>query len=170
MSRFRLAACLLLELSRCKRQKELDETLRNLPNDLVGIYDRFLKAILPQHFIYITGVLRWLVFSRQRLTLRQLADAVAFDFSDPAHHTYEPNGNVDTILDWLEGLVVRTVVFGGPSSEELHIALAHASVKDYLLSRQFTQKFGFDLNSGPSHTFIAQSCLGYLLHFADHPL
>ncbi|KAJ7193461.1 ankyrin repeat-containing domain protein [Mycena pura] len=171
---FRVAACLLLALSRSQWPKGLDETLRQFPNHLFGVYDRFLKAIIPEHFIYVVGVLRWLLFSRQRLTLRQLADAIAFDFSDPTHYIYVPNNdineNVTAILEWLQGLVALTVVFGGDSSGQLHIALAHASVKDYLLSPHFTQTFCFDLNLGPSHTFIAQSCLGYLIHFADHPL
>jgi hypothetical protein len=42
MSRFRLAACFLVELSRRIWADELDEALGNLPNDLFGIYDCFL--------------------------------------------------------------------------------------------------------------------------------
>ncbi|KAJ7845607.1 hypothetical protein B0H14DRAFT_3867996 [Mycena olivaceomarginata] len=166
---FRLAACLLVELSRCKRQNELEKTLENLPNDLFGIYDRFLEAIRPQDFVYVAGVLRWLVFANDRwfkCTLAEVADAVAFDFSNPAHYAYDPSvrtDNANAILEWLEGLV--TVHWRGPKKR---LVLAHASVQDYIMSKQFI--FGFDLRSGPSHTFIAQSCIGYLLHFADHPL
>ncbi|KAJ7319384.1 hypothetical protein DFH08DRAFT_1086266 [Mycena albidolilacea] len=165
---FRLAACLLLELSRCKRQNELDKTLANLPNDLFGIYDRFLETIREEDLIYVTGILRWLIFSAQNLNLVEIADAVAFDFSDPAYYTYDPSmreDNTNAILEWLEGL---TTVRDYDNRETL--VLAHASVQDYLLSGRFTAKFGYDIAQGPSHSFIARVCISYLLHFADHPL
>ncbi|KAJ7723733.1 hypothetical protein DFH07DRAFT_1067168 [Mycena maculata] len=84
---FRLAACLLLELSRCKRQNELNKMLENLPGDLFGIHDRFLEIVRPEDLVYVTGVLRWLIFSAQHLDLAEVADAVAFDFSDPTRYT-----------------------------------------------------------------------------------
>ncbi|KAJ7879081.1 ankyrin repeat-containing domain protein [Mycena olivaceomarginata] len=165
---FRLAACLLLELSRCKRQNELDKTLANLPNDLFGIYDRFLETIREEDLIYVTGILRWLIFSAQNLNLIEIADAVAFDFSDPACYTYDPSmreDNTNAIPEWLEGLTtVRDY------DNRKTIVLAHASVQDYLLSGRFTAKFGYDFAQGPSHSFIARACISYLLHFADHPL
>ncbi|KAJ6605278.1 hypothetical protein DFH09DRAFT_1269594 [Mycena vulgaris] len=150
---FRLAACLILEVSHCLWEDELDKTLDNLPNDLFGIYDRFLEGIRPDHLVHAEAVLRWLIFSRERLTLDQLADAIAFDFSDPTHYIYKPNrreGNTVTISKWFEGLVTITGGFVG---------LAHASVQDYLLSRQFTDKFGSDLSFTLSYTFIAQTLL-----------
>ncbi|KAF7333010.1 Protein kinase domain-containing protein [Mycena venus] len=164
---FRLAACLLFELSR-SRQHDLDETLANLPDDLNGIYDRFLQPIREKDLVPVAGVLRWLLFSAEPLTLAQLADAVALDFSDPPQCTYHPNrreDNADAILEWLEGLVTIRDDYRGS-----WIALAHASVQDYLLSEHFTHKYGFDLSAGPSHAFIGRSCIGYLLHFSDPPL
>ncbi|KAJ6586258.1 hypothetical protein DFH09DRAFT_1028501 [Mycena vulgaris] len=161
---FRMAACLIVEISHCSWEHELDKTLDNLPNDLFGIYDRFLQSIRPEHLPYAQAALRWLIFSGQKLTLAQLADAIAFDFSNPAHCIYEPSrreGNTVEIPRWLAGLAT----FTGYS-----VVLAHASVQDYLLSTWLTTKFGCDFSAGLSHTFIAQTCIGYLLHFADHPL
>ncbi|KAJ6603326.1 ankyrin repeat-containing domain protein [Mycena vulgaris] len=161
---FRLAACLLIELSRrWQDEKELDNILDNLPNDLFGIYNRFLEAIHPDDFVYVEGVLRWLIFSARSVTLEQLADAVAFDFTDPAGFIYVPGrreGNEVAILRWLEGLVTVN-----QSSE---VVLAHASVQDYILSRQFSVKFSRDISVGLSHTFIAQTCIGYMLHFSNN--
>ncbi|KAJ6559670.1 ankyrin repeat-containing domain protein [Mycena capillaripes] len=177
---FRLAACLLVELSRCRRYNELDQTLEGLPDDLFGVYDRFMEAIQPRDRVYATGVLRWLVFSTRSIFKEDhidgphiLADAIAFDFSNPRVYTYDPNlreGNAHAILEWLEGLVTvqtRQIRFWQSSS---HLVLAHSSVQNYILSKQFTDRFGFDLNSATSHTFITQSCIGYLLHFANNPL
>ncbi|KAJ7212343.1 ankyrin repeat-containing domain protein [Mycena rebaudengoi] len=167
---FRLAACLLVELSRCRRQTELDEKLNNLPNDLFGIYSRFLQPprIRSEDFIYVAGIFRWLLFSDRVDTTTDLADAISFDLCE-ARHTYVPSlrsDHANTVLEWLEGLVsVQT----GQDGKQ-HLQVAHASVKDYLLSPRFTEEFKCDLSSDSSHTFIAQSCLGYLLHFADNIL
>ncbi|KAJ7434124.1 ankyrin repeat-containing domain protein [Mycena galericulata] len=165
---FRLASSLLVELSRCKRQNELEQTLENLPNDLFGIYDRFLDRIRPEDLVYVTGILRWLVFSADTVSLEQLADAVAFDFSKEEHYIYDPSMRRDhseAIPEWFEGLAtVSHEIFNSS------LVLSHASVQDYIMSSHFTNKFGYDLNSGPSHTFIARSCISYRLHFAEHPL
>ncbi|KAJ6586253.1 hypothetical protein DFH09DRAFT_1274797 [Mycena vulgaris] len=161
---FRMAACLIVDISRCPWEDELDKTLDNLPDDLFGIYDRFLQGIRPEHILYAEAALRWLVFSRKPLALHELADAIAFDFSDPTQYIYKPSrreGNVVMIPRWLEGLV--TVNYD-------YVVLAHSSVQDYLLSTRFTSKFGWDFSAGLSHTFLARTCIGYLLYFADDAL
>ncbi|KAJ6570993.1 ankyrin repeat-containing domain protein [Mycena vulgaris] len=166
---FRLAACLLVELGRCQYQDELEETLDNLPDDLFGIYDRFLQPIRPKDFIYVRGALQWLIFSSEPLNLDQLADAISFDISKSEEFTYKPSrrpDNAAAILKWLEGLVVLKDYYG----ESWHVLLAHASVQDYALSERFTKSFGLDLSQGPSHTFIARTCISYLLHISAHPL
>ncbi|KAJ7458853.1 ankyrin repeat-containing domain protein [Mycena latifolia] len=161
---FRLAACLLLEISRrWTNVGELDKMLDMLPNDLFGIYDRFLEAVHPEDMVYATGVLRWIIFSSEEMTLSRLADAVGFDFSNPPQYVYEPHrreGNKVAILRWLEGLIIVN---------SSRVILAHASVQDYLLSKEFAHKFGHNLSTSISHTFIAQTCIHYFLHFSSHP-
>ena len=169
LSRFRLAACLLIALSHCDWEGDLEKTLNNLPNDLFGIYNRFLEPVTSEHWVYVEGIFRWFVFSVTPITPDQLADAVAFDFSDPTKYVYRPDrreGNIRAIPKWLEGLIVIKHDMWGKSS----VALAHASVQDYVLSKQFMAKFGRDLSAGLSHAFIARTCIHYLLHFTDHPL
>ncbi|KAJ7669097.1 hypothetical protein B0H17DRAFT_1183904 [Mycena rosella] len=87
---FRLAACLIVEISHCKWEEELDERLENLPNDLFGIYDRFLQAIRLDSFVYAEAALRWIMFSEDYQDLHELADAISFDFSDPTQYIYKP--------------------------------------------------------------------------------
>ncbi|KAJ6509822.1 ankyrin repeat-containing domain protein [Mycena vulgaris] len=155
---FRLAACLLVELFRCPYQDELEETLDNLPDDLFGIYDRFLQTIRPKDFIYVEAVLRWLLFSGAPFSLDMLADAISFDFSNSEEFIYKPSRRVDNagaILKWLEGLVVvNPTHYRGPC-----IVLAHASVQDYVRSARFTKNFGPDLSESLSHTFIARTSI-----------
>jgi hypothetical protein len=176
-TRFRLASCLLAELSRCKLKAQLNKTLENLPDTLSEVYDRFISALLPEDFDYADGnlpedyvyaeaALRWLMFSVRPLSLEELADALAFDFSDPAEYIYDPSRREDiasAIFSWLEGLAIRSTVDGKPA-----VTLAHASVHEYLISTHFTTKFRRDLGDRLSHTAIARTCISYLLYLADH--
>ncbi|KAF8210989.1 hypothetical protein K438DRAFT_2011412, partial [Mycena galopus ATCC 62051] len=173
---FRLATCLLIELHHCDWEGDWASALTALPPDLFGIYNRFLTqaADTPRRKVFIQAIFRWLMFSAKQLTLDELADAIAFqlddptfDFSDPAKSSYYPNrrqGNCG-IFKSLGGLIViEENLWDKPS-----IALAHSSVKDYILSTQFHQEFGMniDLTKQLSHRFITQTCLRYLLLFAD---
>ncbi|KAJ7436875.1 hypothetical protein B0H11DRAFT_635890 [Mycena galericulata] len=173
---FRLAACLLIELSCCPWENDWAETLTALPPDLFGIYNRFLTRATDtlKRTVFIQAIFRWLVFSARQVTSDELADAIAFhlddpkfDFSDPAKSIYHPNrrrGNSD-IFKLLEGLIM----IKNNGSDKPTITLAHSSVKDYILSLQFHQEFGsiIDVTKGVSHRFITQSCVRYLLLFAD---
>ncbi|KAJ7826677.1 hypothetical protein B0H14DRAFT_1244680 [Mycena olivaceomarginata] len=120
----------------------------------------------------IQAIFRWLVFSARQVTSDELADAIAFrlsdpefDFSDPSKSIYYPDrrrGNFDS-FKLLEGLIV----IKKDRSAKTSIALAHSSVKDYILSPQFREGFGGIITKEVSHKFIAQTCIRYLLLFAD---
>ncbi|KAF7358495.1 P-loop containing nucleoside triphosphate hydrolase protein [Mycena venus] len=173
---FRMAACLLIELRHCYFRDDVEETLRALPADLFGIYHRFLTQAKDsfKKTVFLEAIFRWLVFSAREITSNELADAIAFclddpafDFSDPDKSSYYPNrrwGN-SSIFKLLEGLIV----IKKNGSAKLSITLAHSSVKDYILSPYFQQEFGtiINLTKGISHKFIAQTCVRYLLLFAD---
>ncbi|KAJ6607607.1 ankyrin repeat-containing domain protein [Mycena sp. CBHHK59/15] len=174
---FRLAACLLVELSRCKVPSKLEKTLANLPGDLYGIYDRFLQQSSPEDFGYVKRLLLWLIFAARPVTLAELEDALAFEFSDTHPYTYDPDlrGNAVGFCEGLEGLVTYTVDYSGSTHDHFDsrssvVSLAHASVQDYILSERFSRTFKWDVRESVSHTIIAQTCISYLLHFSDHPL
>ncbi|KAJ7114699.1 ankyrin repeat-containing domain protein [Mycena epipterygia] len=178
---FRLAACLLQEISRSKLNPDLDTILATLPRDLFGIYSQLLKPISKADFVYVATVLRWLLCSARPITMIELKDALAFNFSNPQRHVFAPDkrGSYAVgVYRLLEGLVtVRVDRFDSTELRHLPtenqnavLSLAHASVADYILSDQFTAEHKYELREGCSHTFIAQSCVGYLLHFADYPL
>jgi hypothetical protein len=145
--------------------------LANLPNQLYGIYDRFLETFEGEDLVYLERILRWLLFSAEPISLPQLEDALAFDFSDPHLHVYDPakRGNKAIILcGFLEGLVIVAESLSTDDDMSKVASLAHASVADYLVSDKFATKAGCNLNSKHSHTFLAQSCVSYLLHFENH--
>ncbi|KAJ7288930.1 hypothetical protein C8J57DRAFT_1707200, partial [Mycena rebaudengoi] len=188
---FRLASCLLIELGHCDWEGDWDDILTALPPDLFGIYNRFLTRVTdtPKRTVFVQAIFRWLVFSARQLTLDELADAIAFrlddpafDFSNLAKSIYYPNrrqGN-SGIFKLLEGLIVIKNNDQEEPSDDLDdssindrdkpsISLAHSSVKDYILSQKFHQQFSsiIDLTMEISHKFITQTCVRYLLLFAD---
>ncbi|KAJ7855163.1 ankyrin repeat-containing domain protein [Mycena olivaceomarginata] len=168
---FRLAALLLIELREAFSLNP-DTILANFPGDLFGVYSRFLKRIQrPTTVFYVSAVLRWLAFSSRPVTMPQLEDALAFDFSRTSEFVYDPTRqgeNADRVCKMLEGMIVVKRNWWNSART---VSLAHASVEDYLQSEKFTQEYtAYDLRTGPSHRFLAQTCLGYLLQFADRPL
>ncbi|KAJ6460649.1 hypothetical protein C8R47DRAFT_120182 [Mycena vitilis] len=171
---FRMAACLLQELAR-KKIVDIDIILAMLPDDLFGIYTRFLRPVDEDDLVYVTRILRWVAFSAEPITPLELEDALAIDFFEPDGCMFKPEnkGRVDALWESLEGLVMvgpgTPTMFRGRIEPEV-VTLAHSSVNDYIMSQSFLDKFKHDLTEPPSHTFLSQSCVTYLLHFEDNPL
>ncbi|KAJ7638019.1 ankyrin repeat-containing domain protein [Mycena polygramma] len=176
----RMAACLLQELARKKIDTNINKILAKLPNDLFGIYSRFLQSIDEDDFVYVAALLRWLAFSSRPVTLLELDDALAINLSEPDRWVFEPEnrGRGDNVCGLLEGLVaVGPVSKSGSDSagqdsedQERLVTLAHSSVSDYIVSKQFSEEYKHDLREAPSHTVLVQSCVAYLLHFEHNPL
>ncbi|KAJ7466547.1 hypothetical protein FB451DRAFT_1561205 [Mycena latifolia] len=161
---FRLAACLLIELSHRKTVRDSDTILANLPSDLFEIYDRFLQPIHADDWPAVGILLRWLLFSAARITLPKLEDALAFDFR-PREHVFQPakrDNYANLVCELLEGLVTVGEAPSTGNEAPAVVALAHASVADYLMSRTFVEKHECDLSSGISHSFLAQSYIGVI--------
>ncbi|KAJ7658318.1 ankyrin repeat-containing domain protein [Mycena polygramma] len=171
---FRMAACLLQELTRKRLgvDANIDKILAKLPNDLFGIYTRFLQPIDEDDLVYVAALLRWLAFSARPVTLCQLDDALAINFSEPDQWVFEPEnrGRVDVVCGLLEGLVTVLPATPTSSQHQARLSLAHSSVNDYIVSEKFLEQYKEDLKEAHSHTFLAQSCVTYLLHFENNPL
>ncbi|KAJ7608285.1 ankyrin repeat-containing domain protein [Mycena polygramma] len=173
---FRMAACLLQELARKKIVTDIDKILAKLPSDLFGIYSRFLQPIDEDDFVYVASLLRWVAFSAEPITLLELEDALAIDFFEPDQCMFEPEnkGRVEALWESLEGLVIvgpRTSKSRFRREKEPEVVtLAHSSVNDYIMSKKFLDEYKHNLGEAPSHTFLAQSCVAYLIHFENNPL
>jgi ankyrin repeat protein len=166
-----LAALLLIEL-REAFGLNLDTILAGFPGDLFGVYSRFLKRVQrPTTVFYVSAVLRWLAFSSDPVTMPELEDALAFDFSRTSEFVYDPTRrgeNADRVCKMLEGMIVVKKNWWNSTRT---VSFAHASVEDYLRSEKFTQEYtAYELRTGPSHRFLAQTCLCYLLQFANRSL
>ncbi|KAF7365653.1 Ankyrin repeat-containing domain protein [Mycena venus] len=181
---FRLAYCLLEQLKECVRLYDLQEALDSLPDNLHDLYARSLRSIPKKHLSDVQRLLHWLVFSEWPLTLAELEDTIAFDFSNSEHYAFDPHRRPKRgiFVKWLSGLVSIESAWqksildsDGFYRGECTVSLAHSSVQDYLLLDQ--EKHPSSCNSCPihvteeaAHRLMTQICVCYLLHFADHPL
>ncbi|KAJ7346966.1 ankyrin repeat-containing domain protein [Mycena albidolilacea] len=177
---FRLAYCLLEQVKECARSDELQSTLDTLPDNLHDIYARSLKSVPGKNLPDVERLLHWLAFSHKPLTVAQLEDTIAFDFSDPERYTFDPRRRPKrgVFIKWLSVLVSVTIrskdsvldadgVYRGDAT----VGLAHSSVQDYLQQHPtWCNSCPIHVREDMAHKLMAQTCVCHLLHFTDHPL
>ncbi|KAI9838432.1 MAG: hypothetical protein M1837_002487 [Sclerophora amabilis] len=159
---FRWVVCQLDILRSCLSSSALKKALKSLPKTLDETYDRILISIDEDYQRQAHIALQWLAFSGRPLSLDEVAEAVAVNpeqtsFADE-DRLYDPHD----ILTFCSSLVTL--------SHDKNLHLAHASVKDYLISER--------IHNGPASIFathrasadrtIAEICVVYLLSF-DRP-
>ncbi|KAF8223818.1 hypothetical protein L208DRAFT_1211387, partial [Tricholoma matsutake] len=149
---FRWVAMQLDALNDCDSYDELTTQLKNLPHDLHQTYQQIFDKIRPHRRGIVLTIIQWLAFSKAPLTLDQICEAVAIVMDDNQYPKFEPGKK------WTRQSVERNCANLVTVKDE-EIKLAHFSVKEYLigLEAKFDKKH--------SSSFIAKSCLGYLLQF-----
>ncbi|KAL9122142.1 MAG: hypothetical protein Q9187_001305 [Circinaria calcarea] len=174
---FRWAVCQLDELRKCVKIPQLRRTLNSLPKTLDATYDRILCSIEEVHSEDAHLVLQWLAFSARPLTLREIAEVIAVNFTgdlpklDIENRLLNPHG----ILQICSSLITLSTKPGGWSDliydeDRSEVRLAHYSVKEYLVSDRIRAATArkYSISNMAAHELIAETCLAYLLHF-DNP-
>lgn len=166
-----------------------------MPKDLDETYERILNTISEDDHTFAMTLIRWIAYAKYSLTLAELAEASAIEWSDdvPERDLVNEDNRVnwEDILELLAGFVI---IEGADEHElrdpegrsmppdksvmEAHrqqfgkntkIRLAHFSVREYLESSRIlhSKAKSFHLDPTREHTFITQSCLVYLLHYSN---
>ncbi|KAJ7323524.1 hypothetical protein DFH08DRAFT_817554 [Mycena albidolilacea] len=173
---FRLAFCMLQQLQECDLDGDFDEILDVLPNDLHGIYARSLRSVDSQYSPHIRKLLRWLLFSERPPTVAQLRDALAFDFPNPESYVFDRHRSPKpgAFEKWLAGLISITP----PSSvkkDRTNGSTDDSPGDDCTRTTGVIALWMFCVGEGAAHSIadeahclLAQTCISYLLHFADH--
>jgi hypothetical protein len=161
-------------------RKMLQKALKTLPPTLDQTYDRILASIGEEYSQYALRILQWLTFSARPLSIDEVAEVVAIDAKrDPA---FDPDEVLQNPLDALticSSLVTITIdshygiSYYGISYYEMEhsprqiVALAHFSVKEYLVSDRIRRKKveKYSIQEDVCHNAIATSCLSYLHQF-----
>ncbi|KAJ7182463.1 ankyrin repeat-containing domain protein [Mycena crocata] len=166
---FRLVSLQIDELLNCDgRLSQIEKALTNMPTSLYTIYDRILQNIRnPDMVSSVCRTINWLLFSRQPMKLREIIDAVAFDFdSEPLRFNPAERMRAEALLAACAGLVAtsRTDNDDGPT-----IRLAHSSVREYFLSAKPATGMpgALEISEQAAHYLMARTCIGYLCSF-DH--
>ncbi|THY51349.1 hypothetical protein D6C99_04500 [Aureobasidium pullulans] len=168
---FRLAACQLEDLKRCKNQERLIVALRTLPKTLQEIYARTLTSLKDSDFsTEALFMLQYLVWSEIPPTFEEMLDATAVRLHEtPAFKKSNCIFEIMDLITLCSSLVTIVEVsrFTGrfPRKEQRTrgIHLAHSSVKEYLRSRHLARPFDQLSEEIHARGSIAQTCIGYLM-------
>ncbi|PVH91815.1 hypothetical protein DM02DRAFT_663579 [Periconia macrospinosa] len=145
-------------------------SLRIPPHFRWGRYQAVWSAISEEYSQYALRILQWLTFSARPLSIDEVAEVVAIDVKrDPAFDHNEILSEPLDALNICSSVVIITVDNDNKweDSPSRIVALAHYSVKEYLVSdRIWTGKAAkYGMRDNACHDAIARSCLGYLLQF-----
>ena len=142
---FRWVACQLDELKRCSSRMEA-LNLNRLPKTLKETYDNILERIPEWERPNTTKLLMWLTFACSPLTLEELASVLEFDDKFYNLSVEQKLLNSEDVFLICSSLIKRT--------EDDKVALAHASVKEYLLSNSQIMP-----DAKTCHAYIATMCI-----------
>ncbi|KAF7976035.1 hypothetical protein HWV62_7932 [Athelia sp. TMB] len=157
---FRWVALMIHQLlsDQCLSTSELKIRLKSLPKGLDEAYTKIIQQCTRR--ADVIRLLQWIIFGQQGFTAQQLAEvaAINFDAGDDTLPFYDPDrryGSPDSVLRACSGLVIEV---------QVHIKIAHFSVKEFLLSKviQLEATRSIRFNESHSHQAIAKTCLAYL--------
>ena len=175
--------CQLDCLRNCLTVAQLQEELNRLPKTLEETYERILLGIDKNHLDNALKILQWLAFAARPVKIEEAAEMLAVNVSDPSFYDYNRRlldtrdvANICSTLVTISKASIYDELQVAPTYDQYEfdrmeesfesIRLAHLSVKDYLLSRrtQLSSAFTFATDVKSANTFMAQTCLGYLMN------
>lgn len=169
--RFRWAVCQLDALGNCRSWAILRRSLASLPLTLDRTYDRILSAISKEDSEYAIRILRWLTFCARPLSIDEIAEVIAIDIEHEEFDSDEVLEDPWEVLNICSSLI--TVAMDkedeDQSSPKYWVALAHYSVKEYLLSDRILEGevAHYGMQGIVCHDAIARGCLAYLAYFSQ---
>ncbi|CAH0046151.1 unnamed protein product, partial [Clonostachys solani] len=172
---FRLAVCQLEILKSCIDIGQVEDEIKRLPRTLEGVYERILRDIREHHHTRVVRILQFLVYSQRPLRIDELVDAIAVDLSrepefEPERRMPDPQG----ILEMCPSLLASRELNAEDNSQgnktgiviEI-VELAHATVKEYLVSLGSGSKFYSIADPVTAQAIITTVCLAYLSHIDE---
>ncbi|KAF8507536.1 hypothetical protein JB92DRAFT_2793427, partial [Gautieria morchelliformis] len=172
--RFRWVDCQLDALGKCRTSAAIEAALQTLPRTLYETYDKILLNIQEEDRQSALKVLQWLAFSVRPISLAETVEILATNPNAAGAHLFNPE---ERLLNPREVLIICSSLVTISEEENtgryLHttnweqVRLAHFSVKEYLTLGHIRGGCAsiFYFNQHMANTFIAESCLAYLLQF-----
>ena len=144
-------------LSQCRRPRDIQNALRQLPATLDQTYERILESIDPKDDLEVFAILYWLTSSKRPLSLRELAEAAIIQ---PSDQSFDPEARLRDPSEILH--ICGSLVTYSPSSNAVDtdiVRFAHYTVQEFLLSGR-ANRFSITIASCQNH--IMGSCVLYL--------
>ena len=165
LNRFRWVYC-QLEVLRHSFPNNLRRLLEELPKSLDETYKRILKEINNSNQRQAHRLLQCLAVAFRPLRVEELAEVLALDVTAEGIPKFNANWRWEdheaAVLSACSSLV-SVIIHDGSRV----VQFSHFSVKEYLTSDRLASCMEdvsqFYVANGPSHTILAQACLGTLL-------
>ena len=170
--RFQWVKCQLDALGRCLNLSSLRKALRSLPKDLDDTYARILQSIEDdEHSKLVATIVQWLAYSTRPMSLVEISEALTVDPDDD--HPFDVERRLEDPQDLLRicsslvTMVPRERQFWDPPGSSEILQFAHFSVREYLESSRILDGPAkrYAIQELRSNTFLAESCIIFLLHF-----
>ena len=144
-----------------------------LPETLDGTYERTLQEIKEAKRESAQRLLFCVAVASRPLRIEELAEILVFDFNSGAIPKFHKDGRlinpVEAVLSACSTLLsIVNVNTDGETSTV--VRFAHFTVREFLMSSRFAERQDnisrhYYISMSRAHTFVAQACLGMLLHF-----
>ncbi|KAJ3803932.1 hypothetical protein F5876DRAFT_53986, partial [Lentinula aff. lateritia] len=154
---FRWVDCQMMELQKCTRNKDVKEVLKTLPATLTETYNQALGRLTEKEKKDAQHLLLWLLYAFEPLTRRKANEIWKIDLLE---QKFDP----DEMDLQVEKVIPSTFVTVGQGDI---IQLAHASVKEYLISYLQSKEISNSLlfNEHLAHDIMTQTTIIYLMQY-----
>jgi len=146
-----------------------------LPATLDETYERTLLEIEETNWEFVQRLIFCVTVACRPLRVEELAEIFAFDFKSGAipkfHEGWRLENPVEAVLSTCSSLLAVVNVETSLGTSRV-VQFSHFSVREFLTSRRFAERFDkisrrYHISMPPAHTFVAQACLGMLLHLDE---
>ncbi|KAJ3804424.1 ankyrin repeat-containing domain protein [Lentinula aff. lateritia] len=153
---FRWVDCQMMELQKCTRNKDVKEVLKTLPATLTETYNQVLGRLTEKEKKDAQNLLLWLLYAFEPLTRGKANEIWKIDLLE---QKFDPDE-----MDLLVEVIPSTFVTVG---QDDIIQLAHASVKEYLISYPQSKEISHSLlfNEHLAHDIMTQTTIIYLMQY-----
>ncbi|KAL6907175.1 ankyrin repeat-containing domain protein [Trichoderma evansii] len=171
---FQYIRCQFENLQKLSSVDAVRKALQDLPRGLDLTYNRMLQSIDEDFQPQVIASLKWLAFAIEPLEIGLLAEIFVLPPTpDEGFERISPLFSPIDVLKYFPGLIVIQEVGAQKIHEErkkdLHVRLAHFSIKEYLTSDRIFQSHAssFAFTESDAHMHIGHLCLAYHLHISS---
>ena len=146
--------------------------LDELPETLDGTYERTLQKIKSTNWEFARRLFLCVAVASRPLRVEELAEFLTFDVKTGPIPKFREDWRVEDPLEAVLS-ICSTLLAVVEVNDSLVMQFSHFTVKEFLVSARVGEKCGitpsrYHISITSAHTFVAQACLGFLLHLDEN--